>query len=221
MKTEDLVLFGSGAVGRLVRQFIEDINRVRERWNLMGFLDNSGQGPAMEADDLPFLGDRKWLLDNPAVSVVVCIAEPHARKRVVDDLLAQGHSNFGTIVHPRAWVADRVAIGGGSIIYPGVLIDVDVQLGRHNILNKASTVGHDTVIGDFVTIAPGANLGGQVTIGQGCDFGINSATIQGLSIGDWVRVGAGAAVVKNLPSHVTAVGVPAKVIKWHLEEASE
>jgi acetyltransferase-like isoleucine patch superfamily enzyme len=37
--------------------------------------------------------------------------------------------------------------------------------------------------------------------------------IQGISIGPWTVVGAGAAVVRDLPANVTAVGVPARVIK--------
>ena len=37
--------------------------------------------------------------------------------------------------------------------------------------------------------------------------------IQEVSIGSWTIIGAGAAVVGNIPEKVVAVGVPAKVIK--------
>jgi acetyltransferase EpsM len=44
--------------------------------------------------------------------------------------------------------------------------------------------------------------------------------IQRRSIGSWTVIGAGAAVVHDIPANVTAVGVPARVIKtrkegWH------
>jgi acetyltransferase-like isoleucine patch superfamily enzyme len=44
--------------------------------------------------------------------------------------------------------------------------------------------------------------------------------IQGHSIGSWSINGAGAVVIENIPANVTAVGVPARVIKirekgWH------
>ena len=37
--------------------------------------------------------------------------------------------------------------------------------------------------------------------------------IDKVSVGAWTIVGAGAAVVRDLPANVTAVGVPARVIK--------
>jgi hypothetical protein len=89
------------------------------------------------------------------------------------------------------------------------------------IMNLArETVSHDTRIDDFVTAAPSANISGSVQIGEGCDLGTGSAVIQGIEIGKWTVVGAGAVVVSSLPANVTAVGVPAKVIKerpdgWH------
>jgi serine acetyltransferase len=39
--------------------------------------------------------------------------------------------------------------------------------------------------------------------------------IEKISIGAGTKVGAGAAVVRDLPSQVTAVGVPARVIRSH------
>jgi acetyltransferase EpsM len=59
-----------------------------------------------------------------------------------------------------------------------------------------------------------------VNVGEGCYIGMGANVIQGKSIGDWTVVGAGAAVVTDLPANVTAVGVPAAVVKerkkgWH------
>ncbi|WP_231884173.1 acetyltransferase [Synechococcus sp. MIT S9504] len=42
-------------------------------------------------------------------------------------------------------------------------------------------------------------------------IGIGASVIQQICIGDDVTVGAGAAVVRDLPDGVTAVGVPARV----------
>lgn len=39
--------------------------------------------------------------------------------------------------------------------------------------------------------------------------------IQGKSIGDYSIVGAGAVVVNDIPANCTAVGNPAKPIKYH------
>ncbi len=77
------------------------------------------------------------------------------------------------------------------------------------------SVGHDTILEKLVNISPGASLAGDITVKEGADVGIGASVIQGLTIGKWSIVGANAAVVKDIPEYVTAVGVPAKVIKEH------
>jgi len=64
---------------------------------------------------------------------------------------------------------------------------------------------------------PATNLAGNVTVGEGCYFGLNSAVINDLSIGEWSVIGAGAVVVKDIPPRVVAVGVPARPTRDNLE----
>jgi len=52
-------------------------------------------------------------------------------------------------------------------------------------------------------------------IGEGCYIGMGANVIQGITIGPWSTIGAGAVVICDIPPHVTAVGVPARVIKIH------
>lgn len=82
------------------------------------------------------------------------------------------------------------------------------------IINLDCTLGHNDVIGDFVTIYPSVNGSGNVSVGECCELGTGMQIIQGKSIGDYSIVGAGAVVVKNIPSKCTAVGSPAKPIKF-------
>jgi acetyltransferase-like isoleucine patch superfamily enzyme len=89
------------------------------------------------------------------------------------------------------------------------------SIGQHVILNTAATVDHDSIVEDFVHIGPGCNLAGNVAVGEGTFFGIGSRAVPGCRVGPWTTVGAGAAVVHDLPANVTAGGVPAKVIKHH------
>jgi acetyltransferase EpsM len=69
------------------------------------------------------------------------------------------------------------------------------------------------VVGDFVNLNPGAAAAGSTRLGEGCYIGAGATVIDKVSVGDWTIVGAGAAVVRDLPPNVTAVGVPARVIK--------
>jgi acetyltransferase EpsM len=39
--------------------------------------------------------------------------------------------------------------------------------------------------------------------------------IEKVKVGEWSIIGAGAVVVQDIPPRVTAVGVPARIIKHH------
>jgi acetyltransferase-like isoleucine patch superfamily enzyme len=50
--------------------------------------------------------------------------------------------------------------------------------------------------------------------------GTGAAVIQGVEIGSWSVIGAGAVVTTDIPANVTAVGVPAAPVRqretgWH------
>jgi acetyltransferase EpsM len=77
---------------------------------------------------------------------------------------------------------------------------------------KAS-VAHDCVLGDFVNINPGATICGWAQIGEGAYIGAGAVVKDKAKVGAWSIVGAGAVVIKDIPANVTAVGVPARVIK--------
>ncbi len=210
---KDLVIYGCGSVGRMVEQIVFDINAASPSWNVIGFIDDDESKLVTRVADLPVLGGISWLAQNLATSVALGFSNPIQKRAAMEQLHASGSFDLVTLVHPRAWISRRVEFGAGTLIYPGVHIDVDVTIGKCVVLNKLSTVGHDTTIGDFATTAPGVNLGGNCTFGEGVEFGINSSTIQGIHIGDWAVIGGGAVVVRDIPRNSVAVGVPAKVIQ--------
>jgi acetyltransferase-like isoleucine patch superfamily enzyme len=85
-------------------------------------------------------------------------------------------------------------------------------VGRHVILNTASTVDHDCRIGDFVHIAPGAILCGQASVGEGTLVGAGATILPGVTVGKWCVIGAGAVVHRPIPDFSLAVGVPVRVV---------
>ena len=76
------------------------------------------------------------------------------------------------------------------------------------------TVGHDAVLNDFVTLYPSVNISGITNIGKASELGTGTQIIQGKRVGDYSIVGAGAVIVKDIPEKCTAVGSPAKPIKF-------
>ncbi|MDD3701384.1 MAG: hypothetical protein WCR58_10575 [Bacteroidales bacterium] len=159
------------------------------------------------------LGGVNWLIKNPNIHIALGFSRPKQKKSLITYLDKIGHKNYLTLVHPLAWISKRVHIGKGAIIYPGVHIDVDIKVGDFCLINKLVTIGHDTIINDFVTLSPSVNIGGFNQISKGVEFGINSASIQYISFGEWSTIGAGSIVIRDVPDGATVVGNPARRIR--------
>jgi dTDP-4-amino-4,6-dideoxygalactose transaminase/acetyltransferase-like isoleucine patch superfamily enzyme len=120
---------------------------------------------------------------------------------------------FVSAISPLAHISPSARIGQGITVFPHVVVNTGAHLDNYCILNVDATVSHDTKVGRYSNINPGVHLAGNVTVGEGCYIGMGANVIQGRSIGSWTVVGAGAVVTQDLPGNVTAVGVPAAVIK--------
>lgn len=81
------------------------------------------------------------------------------------------------------------------------------------VVNKSAKIGSDVVLRNGITIGiKGDGFPGAPVIGNSVEFGSNSIVIGGVTVGDGVKVGAGAVVVKSVPSGVVVVGNPARII---------
>ena len=130
---------------------------------------------------------------------------------------------YPNLIHPSATMGynqlEELETKKGNIVAAGVRLTNNIKVGNFGIFNLNCTVGHDSIFGDFISIAPGATVSGNVQIQDGAYVGTNSAIIQGKSIedkliiGEYSMIGAGSVVISNVDPHSVYVGVPAKKIK--------
>jgi sugar O-acyltransferase (sialic acid O-acetyltransferase NeuD family) len=210
-KLKPLVIIGAGGLGREVAWLVADINRHRQEWDFVGFVDDGIQGKTPEG--YPVLGTLDYFFGLPSHPwAVVAIADSKARKAITQRLHSHG-INIATLIHPSVSMSDYVRIDPGTIICSGTIITTNIFIGQANIINLGCRIGHDTVLKDFVSLMPGTNLAGEINVGEGCYFGLNSCVINRTNIGKWSIIGAGATVINDIPDYSVAVGVPARVIK--------
>ena len=74
------------------------------------------------------------------------------------------------------------------------------------------TMGHDCVVGNFVSIMSGSCVSGHVTIEDGAYLATNCTIVPGMKVGNHAKVGAGSVVIRNVRADTTVMGVPAKKI---------
>ncbi len=175
-----------------------------------------------------FLDDNKELIGRTVLNIpviapvvkareiegkfVVAIGDNAMREKIVEFLYFPDEKYF-TVIHPSVILGKNVRIGVGSMIIGGVVINTGTVIGKHTIINTSVSVDHHNIIGDFVHIAPGSHTGGTVKVKKGAFLGVGVSVIPGKTIGNWAVIGAGASVITDIPDNVTAVGVPARVIK--------
>jgi acetyltransferase-like isoleucine patch superfamily enzyme len=151
--------------------------------------------------------------DPSEFEVIVAIGNPVDRKSVVDSL--PSGSRFFTYIHPTVQILSKdVQIGAGSIVCANCILTTNIVIGSHSHLNLSTTVGHDTIIGDYFTSAPGVHVSGNNKINNFVYMGTNSCTKQQITITSDVTIGMNAGVTSNIIESGTYIGTPArKVIK--------
>jgi sugar O-acyltransferase (sialic acid O-acetyltransferase NeuD family) len=143
--------------------------------------------------------------------LMIAVGDSVSRNQIVSRLPKK--TKFFTYIHPTALIGDKVEIGEGSYIGPYSILTTNIKIGKHALINRGNQIGHDCIIGDYFSMMPGAIVSGNVNIGDNVYIGTNSSIIHKKSITSEVIIGAGAAVVKNITTPGTYVGVPVKKIK--------
>jgi sugar O-acyltransferase (sialic acid O-acetyltransferase NeuD family) len=184
-------------------------------WDLV-FLDDSVQTSTLNGHRV--LTYAQWLSE-PADSRYVCVAIANGkiRESLVSQCIADSVSFFEVRAANVVELVD-VEIGEGAVLCPFVTITSNIRIGKHFHANLYSYVEHDSVIGDFVTFAPGVHCNGNVNIEDYAYIGAGALLKQGkpgnpLTIGRGAIVGMGAVVTKNVAPGTTVIGNPARVME--------
>lgn len=212
MAFKDLVVYGAGGMGRELMWQLND--SASEKFNILGFVDDAPEKQDMIINGYPVVGDTTWLLKrNSEICVAVAVGNPMVRRSVVEKLKVNNNILFPNIIAPDVKISEFVELGEGCIICYGNVITVNIKIGDFFLSNRCCTVGHDCVIGNYVTLNPMVSVSGNVIIENCADIGTGVNIIQDKTIGSSSVIGAGAVVVTDIPAGTTAVGVPAKPIK--------
>jgi sugar O-acyltransferase (sialic acid O-acetyltransferase NeuD family) len=202
-----VVILGAGGHAKVVADILA-LNGVE----IAGYLDDDERLHGGCLLGYPVLGGIARLDELTPSGVIVGVGSNEARKRVVERVGVRATPLWINAIHPRATVAASAqrALGRGVVIAAHAVVNPDARLGHHAVVNTGATVDHDCVLGDYVHITPGVHLAGNVTVGEGTLVGVGTNVIQGIRVGDWAVIGAGSVLVRDVPSHVVAKGVPAR-----------
>lgn len=146
------------------------------------------------------------LLTYPGVKALAAHRVSHFLWNHGFKLLARMHSQFW-----RFWT--QIEIHPGATIASGVFIDhgAGLVIGETAIVEKGVMLYHGVTLG-----GTGKDVGKRhPTLREGALVSAHAQVIGPVEIGAKAKVGAGAVVVSDVPSDVTVVGVPAKIVRVH------
>lgn len=214
MTVEQIAVYGAGGFAREVAWLAESCNVDEDRYQVVCFIDDNPATHGSTINDVPSLSLEQAKSLFPAAKVAIGVGMPQTRQAIAEKVAAAG-LEFATIIHPGTEMSRWVEIGEGTVICAGNILTTNIVLGRQVQINLDCTVGHDVIMGDYTTLAPGVHVSGAVHFGQRAYVGTGAVIINGtldhpLIIGDDAVIGAGACVVKSVPPGITVVGVPAK-----------
>lgn len=203
MAERELILLGAGGHAKVVIAAAQSRNA-----KVVAIYDDNPEKWGKLALGVPILGPLGELERGHALPAILALGDNRTRQAFA----ARFHRlAWETLVDASAVVHPSARLGEGTVVFAGAVIHPDAELGRHCIVNTAATVDHDCRTGDYVHLAPGVHLAGAVELGEGAFMGVASSAIPRVRIGAWSTVAAGGVVVKDLPSDVLAMGVPARI----------
>lgn len=213
MKT--YVILGAGGFAREVFWHLRETDREAKNAVFVDDVTERTQIVFRHIGSYPVVKDWDFRgYQDSMVGFIVGIGDPVGKEIMVKRALAAGLKPAPTVVHPRAQVqGPDCEIGVGGIITPGCVVTTNVKIGDYVILNLNCTVGHDSVIEDYVTCNPGTHLSGNTHVGKCANLGSGTVVRDKITIAPYVVTGAQACVVSDIDKEgITAVGVPAREV---------
>ena len=131
-------------------------------------------------------------------------------QRVAHWLWNQGRETIAFYLQSRVSEVFQVDIHPATRIGSGVFVDHGTGI----VIGETAVIGNDVSLLQWVTLGgTGADRGDRhPKIGNGVLLGAGAKVLGNIKIGDFAKIASGSVVLKDVPAHCTAAGVPARLI---------
>lgn len=201
-----VLIVGAGGFGREILAYARDAYGTERE---IAFLDDDRNKTGATIDGARVAGTVSEWERREGDEVVLAIGNTDVRMRIQLELSGRG-ARFGTIAHPRAYVAASATIEAGCVLAPFAFVGPAAKLGAHTALNVYASVGHDAQTGMACVLSPYATLNGNARLDDAVFLGTHATVGVGVKVGSRSQVAAGSVVYRDVASNSLAAGNPAR-----------
>jgi sugar O-acyltransferase (sialic acid O-acetyltransferase NeuD family) len=214
---QQIAVYGSGGFGREVAWLAQSCSSPEKPIGVVCHIDDDEGNWGRVLNGIPVMGVIEAHRRFPDALVAGGIGSPRGRESAMEKAAASGFG-FATLIHPNVCRSQWIDFGVGAVVCAGNIITVNIRMSQHVQINLDCSIGHDVILEDFATLAPGVQVSGWVHFGKRVYAGTGAVFIHGtedapLIIGDDAVIGAGAVVINGVPPGVTVAGVPARPLR--------
>lgn len=198
MYSQVLIIVGAGGFGREVYQWaLDQIEVGKARFSKIQFIDDSLDELSFPEVSDNFRGTVSDYIPGLNELAVVAIGNSEIRRTVTENLRRKG-AQFGSVIHPSSNIARNAVHNEGLILCPNSCLSANTKIGAHVHINFGSSVGHDSILGDFVTVSSHADIMGNCVLGDDVFLGSGARVLPKCKVASGTRVGAGATVQRSI-----------------------
>lgn len=205
-----LLIYGSGGLGRDLCDLAMKINKAKNTWEKISFIDDIREEKKFYGKDVLRFEEALQIKDDS--ECMIGLGEPFERMRLYKKCKDCGF-RFTKLIDPSANISESVVIGEGTIVLAFASMTGGAEIGRNVVVQQMVTMGHDTRIADHAVLSTKASLGGGVIIGERAYIGMGCNVLEKLYVGKDSILSMGSNVYRSVEDGMIVMGNPARVIR--------
>ena len=209
---EELIIFGCGGHSKVVTEIARSLGIANIK-----YIENSFTNPKSEFQGKPVLHEIPMEYKG---NFFIAVGDNSSREKIYNNFKDRNpDAKSISLVHPASYVASTAQIEEGVLITAFSYLGSESRVGKGTFVSP-SVISHESVIGEFCSIAPGVVIAGAVSVGNRSAILIGAKIKEKVSIGDDCVIGGSSFVRTDVPDNSVFYGVPARFIRTREPDGS-
>ena len=210
-----IVIFSAGSAGREVFQLILNINKLKNEWEVIGYVDDDKNKIGKTIDNIEVFSTTNKP-KKKEIYAISGIMDSSIRKKIFNKEILKNGYQLTNLIHPLVEKPKCFQVGLGNIIFGNVHISFEVNIKNFSIISNFCDLGHNLITNDYCTVMPSVVIGGNCEIGEKTLIGSGAIIHQGIKIGANCKIGMGTLITGDIKSNTSIINYPRQVKKENI-----